>query len=102
VQFYDYTKISNRRVAGIPNYSLTFSFSTVAAYLPHVAKAMQDGLNIAVVFRDKLPETFMGRAVVNGDESDLRFLDPANVVVGLKAKGRAKRDTSGFVVDLAA
>jgi hypothetical protein len=40
--------------------------------------------------------------VINGDESDLRFLDDPNVVVGLKAKGRARRDRSGFVVQMAA
>jgi hypothetical protein len=35
--------------------------------------------------------------VFNGDESDLRFLDPQGVIVGLYAKGKAKKDTSGFV-----
>jgi hypothetical protein len=44
-----------------------------------------------------MPETYMGRPVFNGDESDLRFLDPKGVVVGLYAKGKAKKDTSGFV-----
>jgi hypothetical protein len=54
---------------------------------------------MAVVFRDKLPKTFRGLRVINGDADDLRFLDPKGVVVGLKAKGKAKRDTSGFVID---
>ena len=54
-------------------------------------------MNVAVVFH-KLPETYLGRPVINGDETDLRFLDPKGVVVGLKAKGKAKKDTSGFVV----
>ena len=48
-----------------------------------------------------LPDMFMGRPVVDGDSDDLRFLDPDNVVVALYAKGKAKRDTSGFVVDVA-
>ena len=45
--------------------------------------------------------TYFGRPVVNGDHDDLRFLDrTGGVVVGLKGKGRAKTDTSGFVVDI--
>jgi hypothetical protein len=99
---YDYTKISNRRVSHIGNYHLSYSFSSAAGYLPHVAKAMAAGLNIVVCFRDgKFPAEFLGRPVVNGDETDLRFLDPAGVVVGLKAKGRAKKSTGPFVIDAA-
>ena len=55
--------------------------------------------NIAVVFRGDMPVSFKGRKVINGDEYDMRFLDPDNVVVGLKAKGPAKKDTTGFVID---
>jgi len=44
-----------------------------------------------------MPETYEGTPVFNGDDSDLRFLDPKGVVVGLYAKGKAKKDTSGFV-----
>jgi hypothetical protein len=44
-----------------------------------------------VVFRDKLPKTYAGHTVFNGDDTDLRFLDPKGVVVGLKAKGEAKK-----------
>jgi len=54
--------------------------------------------NIAVAFAGPMPATYLGRPVVNGDETDLRFLDVSGVVVGLKAKGRARRDVSGFVV----
>jgi hypothetical protein len=56
------------------------------------------------VFSDKarvsraITEGFMGAPVANGDDTDLRFLDPANHVIALYAKGNAKRDTSGFVV----
>jgi hypothetical protein len=53
-------------------------------------------MNVAVVF-DKLPETYMGRPVNDADEHDLRFLDPQGTIAGLKAKGRAKKDTTGFV-----
>jgi hypothetical protein len=54
-------------------------------------------MNVAAVYLT-VPETYIGRTVINGDETDLRFLDPKGVVVGLKAKGKAKKDTSGFVV----
>jgi hypothetical protein len=57
------------------------------------------GGNVAVVFRKDLPTTYKGYQVVNGDVSDLRFLDPNNSIVGLKAKGKAKTDMSGFVLD---
>ena len=50
------------------------------------------------MFRDKLPETFKGKKVINGDLTDLRFLDPKKIIVGLKAKGKAKKDYSGFVI----
>ena len=56
--------------------------------------------NIAVVFKGTLPDTFKGKKVVDGDATDLRFLDQHNVVVGLKAKGKAKFDTSGFVIQV--
>jgi len=94
VQFYDYTKVLGRKVSHLPNYHLTFS----AAESNHadVAKAIEQGMNVAVVF-DQLPSTYMGKEVYNADDTDLRFLDPAGVVCGLKAKGPAKKDTSGFV-----
>jgi hypothetical protein len=100
VQFYDYTKISNRKL--IPkNYDLTFSYSGKREYLPHVNKAIAQGLRVAVVFRTEadIPETFLGREVVGGDNSDIRHLDPMGSIVALYAKGTAKKDTSGFVVD---
>jgi hypothetical protein len=60
---------------------------------------LKSGGNVAIVFRNQLPTTYNGYKVVNGDEHDLRFLDPQNVIVGLKAKGKAKTDYSGFVLD---
>ena len=99
VTFYDYTKILGRKVKDIPNYHLTFSAAD--GNDADVVKAIQQGYNIATVFGIKktlpMPETYMGLPVFNGDESDLRFLDPHGVVVGLYAKGKAKKDTSGFV-----
>lgn len=94
VQFYDYTKVFGRKVQHLPNYHLTFSAAD--GNDADVQKAVAAGMNVTVVF-DKLPETYMGKPVFDADDTDLRFLDPKGVVLGLKAKGRAKKDTSGFV-----
>ena len=99
VQFYDYTKVLGRKVQGISNYHLTFSAAD--GNDADVTKAIQQGYNIATVFGIKktvpMPELYLDKPVWNGDESDLRFLDPKGVIVGLYAKGKAKKDTSGFV-----
>jgi hypothetical protein len=99
VQFYDYTKVLGRKVNGIKNYQLTFSAADGNDI--DVMKAITQGYNIATVFGIKktlpMPEYYNGLPVFNGDESDLRFLDPKGVVVGLYAKGKAKKDESGFV-----
>ena len=98
-QFYDYTKILGRKVGLVDNYDLTFSAAD--GNDADVQKAIVQGYNIATVFgvkkTDPLPKTYFSRIVINGDESDLRFLDRRGVVVGLYAKGNAKKDTSGFV-----
>jgi hypothetical protein len=94
--FYDYTKLQNRR--NIPsNYHLTFSRSedNFAA----VDDMMSQGYNTAIVF-DNLPAIYNGYKVIDGTETDLRFLDPKGVIVGLLAKGKAKKDRSGFVVEI--
>jgi hypothetical protein len=99
VQFYDYTKILGRKIQNIENYHLTFSAAD--GNDADVRKAIKQGYNVATVFglkkTEPMPDEYMGLPVFNGDESDLRFLDPEGVVVGLYAKGRAKKDTSGFV-----
>ena len=102
VQFYDYTKYVSRMslfLAGeLPsNYHLTFSRSESNETL--VDAVLASGGNVAVVFRGQLPSTWKGKRVVSGDESDLRFNDPQNVIVGLVEKGKAKKDASGFVVE---
>lgn len=101
VQFYDYTKHYKRMLRNVlgmhpANYHLTFSRSedNHAASLGVLAA----GGSVAVVFdRKQIPETWEGFKVHNADETDLRFLDKPGVQ-GLYAKGRAKRDKSGFVV----
>jgi hypothetical protein len=101
VQFYDYTKIANRKVDHLSNYALTFSYSEAnPAYAKQVDIALAKGMNVAVVFRsaDIIPDTFLGMPTFDGDKDDLRFLDPKGVAVALYAKGPAKRDYSGFVI----
>jgi hypothetical protein len=107
VQFYDYTKIMKRAYRQLPvNYALTLSYSNASsAYGESVIKAANEtGLNVAIVYRSKaFRDSLMGgtdqwRPIINGDETDMRFLDPKGVIVGLYAKGPAKKDTSGFVV----
>ena len=100
VQFYDYTKVPVSRRNPASNYHLTFSLSE--SNDADALDALDAGYNVAAVFDIKsrggnLPETFMGREVINADDSDVRFLDPKGVIVGLKAKGDAKSDTTGFV-----
>ena len=100
VQFYDYTKNANRK--DLPsNYDLTFSYSGVNSFAPYVDKAQSKGMRMAVVFRKEssIPSVFKGIRVVSGDNSDVRHLDDQGVIVGLYAKGKAKTDTTGFVVN---
>ena len=100
VTFYDYTKhkIELRKNAlKLDNYNLTFSRCE-----DNEEKALNyliNGYNSAFVFKNKLPKTYKGFKVFNGDESDLRFLDPDNCIIGLIAKGNAKKDTTGFVIN---
>ena len=118
VQFYDYTKILKRAYkAGQKgpfkdrrwpkNYHLTFSRSETN--MIECWSAISAGCNVSFVFKtvpskwtwgsrtawDHIPIKY---DVVNGDEHDLRFLDPTPCIVGLKAKGEALEDTSGFVI----
>jgi hypothetical protein len=100
VQWYDYTKIQSRMMRYLQgklpsNYHLTFSKSE--NNWDKCLDVLNNGGNIAAVF-DKVPDTYLGYQVIDGDKSDLRFLDPKNVIVGLKAKGKARKDTSGFVI----
>jgi len=98
IQFYDYTKIPCRFDGDLPvNYDLTFSRSE--SNEADALAVLRKGGRVAVVFRNSLPDTWHGWPVVVGDESDMRFLDGKGVVVGLVAKGPAKHDESGFVVD---
>lgn len=125
VEFYDYTKRPKRNVSHIPNYSLTFSLAEDND--ADAIKALERGMNVAVVFdtkRNKPLPQFMQQIrhistpkqnllkaggipgatkesaqwpVIDGDEHDFRPIDPKGVIVGLRAKGDAIGDESGFV-----
>jgi hypothetical protein len=102
VQFYDYTKSPDRMTAFLAgemprNYHLTFSRSESNG---NIAEAfLASGGNVAMVFRKSLPQSFKGFDVVDGDDTDLRFLDGKGKIVGLKEKGLAKKDETGFVLE---
>lgn len=107
VQFYDYTKYPVRlRDTTIPNYHLTFSLAE--SNRANAIAAIRSGVNVAAVLRigrnGAMPSTlsFGGsfRRVIDGDLTDLRFTDEPGTIVGLRAKGRAIRDTSGFVLNV--
>ena len=102
IQFYDYTKHPSRNLEGktAGNYDLTFSFSALTPK-PISIKGLTNPANkrTAVVFykREDIPKSFRGWPVVDGDNTDVRHIEPEKVVVALYAKGKAKADTGGFV-----
>lgn len=100
VAFYDYTKNLSRMMRYLTgkfpsNYHLTFSRSEENQDACDIV--MGCGGNVAIVF-NRIPKTYKKKKVINGDEHDLRFLDKKGVIVGLVAKGDAKKDTTGFVI----
>ena len=102
-QFYDYTKHLKRFVRFLEgklpaNYHLTYSRSEETTDAMVIALCKSGG-NVAVVFRDHLPKTWLGIEVIDGDDSDLRFQDGKGKIVGLLEKGLAKKDETGFVVE---
>lgn len=102
VQFYDYTKVAGRMsrflTGDFPgNYHLTFSRAETPESERLALSFLASGGNVAAVFRN-LPEKWNGFQVLDGDADDLTFLRPAGTVFGLKAKGPAKHDKSGFVI----
>ena len=96
VKLYDYTKRPVRFVANAPVH-YTYSLDVGSDREEHAIAYLRAGGNVAIVFANGLPATWNGFTVIDGDETDVRYMDPAGSVVGLKAKGRAKTDTSGFV-----
>lgn len=103
VQFFDYTKVLSRLklLEKYPNYDLTFSYS--GENWDECLEALKANVRVAVVFKDRIPEEYKGIQVINGDDYDMRYKDPKNVLVGLKFKkvrNQIDFSNSNFVVNL--
>ena len=93
---------------GLYRDNVNFTFSRSEENEGNAFEILDDGGQVAFVFRKKIPSKYKGYTVINGDLTDLRFTDrevfniPADrgFIVGLTAKGKAKKDTTGFVIDL--
>lgn len=100
IQHYDYTKSVMKMTNpdwNLPNYHLTFS--RAESNQDQTLAAISAGSNVAAVFINTLPQTYLGRPVIDGTLTDLRFTDPKGVIVGLVAKGpKAQQDQSGFII----
>ena len=105
IQFYDYTKAPHNKRKNLPdNYDLTYSYSDKKEALQEALEHLKNKTaRVSVVFSDDLPKTWNGYKVINADKTDLRFLEPKNVICGLKFKGSKKAlkkgIKSGFVVE---
>tara|TARA_R100000951_G_scaffold4806_1_gene5521 strand:+ start:2211 stop:2903 length:693 start_codon:yes stop_codon:yes gene_type:complete len=99
ITFLDYTKNASRLGKTPKNYKLIFSYSNAPNYQTSVKKAFKTDAPIAVVFKGRLPKSFNGRQVINGDKSDLVNSNARGKIIGLLAKGKARNDGGNFVVD---
>ena len=97
--FYDYTKVYNRfsKIVDLKNYDLTYSYS--GRNKSNCLKVLASGKNVAVPFKNCLPNKLWNYQVVDGDKHDLRFLDPKGVIVGLVPKGTVNLESSKFFID---
>lgn len=100
LHFYDYTKILGKALKYKDTPNCTVTFSRDETNEQKCLEALSLGINVAVVFdhRKPLPDSYLGYPVIDGDAADDLMLTHNGVILGLKAKGKAKRDTTGFVV----
>ena len=96
---YDYTKLIGKvkKYLKHPNYYLTFSRAEDNER--ETMQALQMGANVSAVFSQELPNSWSGFDVVDGDVSDLVMLTAKNSILGLRAKGKARKDNSGFTIN---
>lgn len=96
--FYDYTKILGKvkKYLGSDKYILTYSRAENNE--AQALEALSLGANVSAVFNGPLPNYYKGFKVVDGDISDNVMIENRGVILGLRAKGAAKKDTSGFVI----
>ena len=98
LHFYDYTKILGKVKKYIDHKNYTLTFSRAENNELEALQALEIGANVAAVFSGDLPKTYKGYAVVDGDKTDQEMIAFKGVILGLKAKGKARKDNSGFVI----
>ena len=99
LHFYDYTKILGKVKKYIDNKNYTLTFSRAEDNEAETIQALKIGSNVSAVFSGDLPKTYKGFTVVDGDKTDSEMLAFKGIILGLKAKGKAKKDNSGFVIN---
>ena len=97
--FYDYTKILGKAKKYLKHPNYTVTFSRAEDNNEDANEAIKLGINVAAVFSGDLPQKYKGAKVLDGDASDLVMIYNKGIVLGLKAKGKAKKDASGFVIN---
>ena len=99
LHFYDYTKILGKVKKYQDNRNYTLTFSRAEDNEQDIFKAVQYGANVSAVFNGSLPKSYKGIPVVDGDKTDNEMLKYKGFILGLKAKGKAKTDKTGFVIN---
>ena len=99
LHFYDYTKILGKVKKYIDHKNYTLTFSRAEDNEAETIQALNIGSNVSAVFAGDLPKTYKGFTVVDGDKTDSEMLAFKGLILGLKAKGKARKDTSGFVIN---
>ena len=99
LHFYDYTKILGKVKKYIDNKNYTLTFSRAEDNEAETIQALKIGSNVSAVFSGDLPKTYKGFKVVDGDKTDSEMLAFKGLILGLKAKGKARKDISGFVIN---
>lgn len=99
IVYYDYTKILGKVKKYKDQTRYVLTFSRAEDNHSEALEALELGANVSAVFNGDLPFNYCGAPVVDGDKSDIVMLYNRGAVLGLKAKGQAKKDTSGFVIN---
>jgi len=99
--YYDYTKILGKVKKYINETRYILTFSRAEDNHQDALTALELGANVSAVFNGPIPKTYKGAPVIDGDQSDIVMIYNKGAVLGLKAKGDAKKDSSGFVINTA-
>lgn len=97
--FYDYTKIYGKalKYKDSKNYFVTLSLAE-NSNLNEIKMALNLGINVSAVFKNNIPDQLLGFPVIDGDKTDIEMIFNTGVILGLKAKGKAKKDKTGFAI----